>query len=177
MTTDRSLSAASDPQITDPAVARLAWLFREHPVWTGAMAHISEGVTSAVYFSHRPGEPWYFIVDAGVVDLRPGMTKKPDFVFRFSPAAIETLAATDGGVDDVAVQLFDLILEDEVGLRINAPFWRLIRHGHLRLVLEAGPKVFVYGAQHGITTLSQLRKLVKSVSSPQQAAWEQVDAA
>ncbi len=91
--------------------------------------------------------------------------------------AIDTLAAVEGGIDDVAVQLFDLILADEIGFRINAPFWRLIRHGHLRLVLEAGPKVFVYGAQHGVTTVGQLRRLVKSVSSSQQAAWEQADAA
>ena len=175
MASERPLSSPGDPPITDPSIAKLAWLFREHPDWVDAMQHIADGSVSAVYFTHRPGEPWHLIVDSGAVHLLPGPTKKPDFAFRFSPHAIDKLAAAHGGIDAVAVELFDLILADEVDFRINASFWRLVRHGHLRLVLEAGPKVFAYGARHGVRTLGQLRAVAKSVSSSQQAAWERTD--
>lgn len=174
MAAERRAPASAPGQ--DPVIAELAWLFAEHPVWVKAMGCIAEGTTSAVYFSHRPGEAWHLIADGGRIRLRLGPARRPDFAFRFSPVAVETLAGVEGETDDVAVYLFDLILAGEVGFRIIAPFWRLIRHGHLRLVLDAGPKVIVYGAQHGVTTLGQLRALVRSVSSPRRASWEQADA-
>lgn len=176
MASERPLPSPGDPPITDPSIAKLARLFGEDPVWVDAMKRIADGSASAVYFTHRPGEPWHLIVESGVVHLRPGPTKKPDFAFRFSPQSIDKLAAVSGGIDAVAVQLFDLILADEIGFRINASFWRLVRHGHLRLVLEAGPKVFAYGARHGVRTLGQLRAVAKSASSSQKAAWERTDA-
>jgi len=177
MASERPLSSIDEPSsITDPTIAKLAWLFSEHPVWADAMERIADGSVSAVYFSHRPGEPWHLIIESGAVHLRPGPIRNPDFVFRFSPQSVDKLAAVQGGIDAVAVELFDLILADEIGFRINASFWRLIRHGHLRLVLEAGPKVFAYGARHGVRTLGQLRAVAKSVSSSRQAAWERTDA-
>lgn len=154
-------------------MAQLAWLFREHPVWVDAMGRIKPGTTSAVYFSHRPGEPWHVVAVDGVVCLRPGPAPDPDFAFCFTPEAIDALAAVEGGIDDVAVRLFDLILEGEVGFRIIASFWRLIRHGHLRLVLEAGPKVMAYGAQHGIRTLGQLTEFVRQIRSSTPMSCEQ----
>jgi len=146
-------------------MARLAWRFREHHVWVGAMGRIKPGTTSAVYFSHRPGDPWHVIAVDDVVCLRHGPAPDPDFAFCFTHEAIDALASVEGGIGDVAVRLFDLILEGEVGFRIIASFWRLIRHGHLRLVLEGGPKVVAYGAQHGIRTLGQLAAFVRQIRS------------
>jgi len=170
---------AGDPPIDDPAIAKLARLFREDPVWVDAMGRIKPGANSAVYFSHRPGEPWHVIAIEGAggdkgVCLRPGPAEAPDFAFCFTPAAINALAAVEGGIDDVAVRLFDLILADEVGFRIIASFWRLIRHGHLRLVLDAGPKVVAYGAQHGIRTLGQLTSFVRQIRSATPMPCEQM---
>jgi hypothetical protein len=166
---------AGDPPIDDPAIAKLARLFREDPVWVDAMGRIKSGANSVVYFGHRPGEPWHVIAIDGLVCLRPGPAPDPDFAFCFTPTAIDALAAVEGGIDDVAVRLFDLILAEEVGFRIIASFWRLIRHGHLRLVLDAGPKVIAYGAQHGIRTLGQLTAFVKQLRSSKPMPCERDD--
>ncbi len=157
-------------------VARLADLFAHDPVWQDAMARIRPGATSTVYFNHRPGETWHFVKETQSVRLRPGPAARPDFAFCFTPGAIDDLAAVDGGIDGVAVALFDLMLSEDparrVGFRVLAPFWRLVRHGHLRLVLEAGPRVLAYGAGHGIRTLGQLRAFVATLhaASPEEVA-------
>ena len=130
----------------------------------------------AVYFSHRPGETWHFVKETQGVRLLPDSATRPDFAFCFTPGAIDDLAAVDGGIDGVAVVLFDLMLSEDparrVGFRVLAPFWRLVRHSHLRLVLEAGPRVLAYGAGHGIRTLGQLRAFVATLraASPEEVA-------
>ena len=160
----------------DAHVARLADLFAHDTVWQDAMARIRPGAMSAVYFSHRPGETWHFVKEEQGVRLRPGPAAGPDFAFCFTPGAIDELAAVDGGIDGVAVVLFDLMLSEDparrVGFRVLAPFWRLVRHGHLRLLLEAGPRVLAYGAGHGIRTLGQLRAFVATLraTAPEEVA-------
>ena len=151
-------------EASDPTVQRLADLFADHPVWQDAMTRIRPGATSVVYFNHRPQDTWRLVKTKPGVRLEPGAAARPDFVFCFTPAAVDELAAVSGAIDDVAVALFDLMLSDDPQRRVDfgivAPFWTLVRHGHLRLVLEAGPKVLAYGAGHGILTLGQLRKFV-----------------
>lgn len=164
----------------DPHVARLAALFTGHPVWQRAAAHVREGATSNVYFHHRPGRVWHLVRRAGRTVLARGPAADPDFVFRFSPWAIERLAAVRGDVGEFAVELFERILDaDEshaVNFRIVAPFRRLLRHGYLRLLLAAGPSVLAFGATHGIRTISGLRSLVDGMSSRGPADWEIVTA-
>ena len=160
----------------DPYVIQLAELFAENPTWVKAMQPVSEGAASNVYFSHLPGSVWHLVKEGDVVDLRHGPGENPDFVFRFTPASIEALSATDGGADDVAVQLFSLILDDDparrIGFRIAAPFTTLIRHGHLQLVIKSGPKTLAFGASHHIFTPWHLRSFVGRIRSTTPEPWE-----
>jgi hypothetical protein len=80
----------------DASVAQLCDLFREHPVWVEAGRHIAEGASSKVFFSHLPGEAWHLIRLPGKSALRPGPAATPDFAFRFTPLAIDRLAAVQG---------------------------------------------------------------------------------
>ncbi len=158
----------------DPHIMRLAALFADDPVWRDAMAHIRRGATSALYFSHRPGDVWHFVKTDDGVRLQPGPAAQPDFAFCFTPASIVELAAVKGDIGDVAVTLFDLILSDDpsrrVGFRVLAPFWRLARNGHLRLLLGGGPRVLAYGAAHGIGSVGQLRAFVATLRADDAAA-------
>jgi len=161
---------------SDPIVVRLAALFREHPAWVAAARHLSRRATSSVYFSHRPGETWQLEQQAGVTRLLPGAAADPDFVFRFTPRAVDRLEAVRGGIGDFAVELFTLMLEEDpelhVGFRIVPGFARLATRGYLRLVLAAGPKVLAFGATHGIHSLPALRRFVGELRARGPQEWE-----
>jgi len=160
----------------DPHVARLAALFRGHPAWRSAAGFVGNNATSAVYFTHRPDEAWRLVRRDGVTVLEPGAADDPDFVFRFTPAAVERLDAVDGGVGEFAATLFELIVdadEDQgVGFRIAAGFPRLVARGYLRLLLAAGPEVLRFGLVHGVTTLRALRRLVDELRTRPPEPWE-----
>jgi len=169
----------SVPADADPT-AVLADLFRDHPAWRDAAKHVDGGASSAVWFTHRPGEPWRLVRRDGTTFLEPGVADDPDFVFRFTPAAIERLAAVRGGVGDFAVALFRLVVEPtgeaRVDFRIRAGFARLVRRGYLRLLLAAGPAVLAFGLAHGVTTVGALRRLVASLRTRPPAPWERGEA-
>ena len=121
---------------------------------------------SDVEFTHLPGERWHLVREGGRTRLRPGAASQPDFAFRFSPESIEALARVEGGIGDFAVRLFSLIEEADpargVGFGVRASFWRLARHGYVRLLIEAGPRVAAFGAARGVTSLGRLRRRVEA---------------
>lgn len=156
----------------DDWTERLAKLFAEHPAWVEAARQLSLSATSTAYFSHRPGEPWRLEQRDGTTVLVPGAARDPDFVFRFSPAAIERLEDVDGGIGDFAVALFSQVVDEQVDLRIVAGFPRLMRRGYVKLLLVAGPPVLAFGATHGIRTLGALRRFVAGLRSRGPADWE-----
>jgi hypothetical protein len=160
----------------DEVVARLARMFLAHPAWTDAARRIEADATSNVFFSHRPGEVWHLERRKGDSLLLPGPASDPDFVFRFTPDAVERLASVDGGIGAFAVELFSLITAKQprlrVGFRIVAPFPRLVRRGYLGLLAAGGPRVLAFGASRGIRTLADLRRLVASARQGRAEPWE-----
>jgi hypothetical protein len=164
---------------SDDYIDRLARLFLEHPVWVEASRYISSDATSTIFFSHRPGQAWHLENKAGQILLLPGIAEDPDFVFRFTPVAVKRLESVDNEMDDFAVELFRLMLEesmdDGVALRVVAGFPRLLRRGYVRLLLSAGPGVLAFGAAIGIINLSSLRKLVSSSRSREPMSWEKYE--
>jgi hypothetical protein len=162
--------------IADPHVARLAACYREHPAWREAARRLSADASSAVYFSHRPGEAWHLCQLDDAAELRPGRAGDPDLAFCFTPGAIERVASIRGGVGDFAVALFECIASEDpelrVGFRVVAPLTCLLRRGYVGLIVAAGPKVVAYGARRGIRTLVQLRRLVQESRATGPAEWE-----
>lgn len=165
------------PQPDDVWVQRLARLFAEHPAWLEAARRLDLQATSSVYFSHRPGEPWRLERRGDTTLLSPGAAVDPDFVFRFTPGAIERLEGVRGGIGDFAVQLFSCLLDDDperrAELRIVADFGRLRRRGYVDLLFAAGPRVVAFGFSHGIRTLSGLRRLVAQLRAQGPRDWEE----
>lgn len=161
----------------DPWVRRLARLFAEHPAWVAAARHLDPRATSTVHFSHCPGERWRLERQGDTTLLLPGPADDPDFVFRFTPGAIERLEAVRGGIGEFAVQLFTCLLDDDpqnrVELRIVADFPRLRSRGYVGLLIAAGPRVLAFGFSHGIRTLSGLRRLVAQLRARDPQAWEE----
>jgi hypothetical protein len=151
-------------------------MFLEKPAWVDAARRIESDATSSVFFSHRPGEPWHLERRRGKTLLLPGAAADPDFVFRFTPASIERLCSTEGGIGRFALELFELIAEEDpslrVGFRIAAPFPRLVRRGYLRLLAVGGLRVLAFGAARGVRTLADLRRLVERVRRRAPEAWE-----
>jgi hypothetical protein len=148
----------------DTIVTRLSALFLAHPAWTRAAALLDERACSNVRFRHRPGEVWHLARLDGITRLAPGARCDADLELEFPPAAIERLETTPGGIGAFAIALFELAVESDerlrVGLRILAPFSRLVRRGYLRLLIAGGPSVLAWGATHGVRTLGDLRRLV-----------------
>lgn len=165
-----------DPYAGDEHVTRLARLFREHPAWVQAAARLEPAATSAVFFSHRPGETWHLERREGETLLLPAAPRDADFAFRFTPAAVERLAAVQGDSGEFAVALFRLMGEEDerlrIGFRVRAPFFRLVRRGYLGLLASGGAPVLAYGASHGIRTLATLRRLVEESVRGQPEPWE-----
>lgn len=130
-----------------------------------------------MHFTHRPGEVWRLEQREGETHLLKGAATDPDLIFRFTPGAIERLAALEGGIGDFAVELFSLITDDDsachVDLRVAAGFGRLALRGYVRLLLAAGPRVLAFGARHGIRTLPALRRFVAALRARGPADWEQ----
>jgi hypothetical protein len=166
-------------RIADNTIARLARLFLEHPIWIEASKCISTDATSSIFFSHKPGRAWHLENRDGEILLLPGAAADPDFVFRFTPAAVDRLEAVDRGMDDFAVELFRLMLEESqdkgVAFRVVAGFPRLLRRGYVRLLLSAGPGVLAFGAALGVLNLRGLRRLVTSSRSPRPMPWEKLE--
>jgi hypothetical protein len=161
---------------SDDYIARLAHLFLEHPIWIEAANRISADATSTIFFSHNPGQAWHLENREGEILLLPCAAEDPDFVFRFTPAAVQRLEDVERGMDDFAVELFRLMFEESidegVGIRIVAGFPRLLQRGYVRLLLSAGPGVLVFGTARGVFTLRGLRRLVTSTRSTELMEWE-----
>lgn len=151
-------------------------MFHEHPAWCAAAAFLADDATSAVWFRHRPGEAWRLVRRDGRTELERGGDPDPDLAFRFTPPAVDRLAAVRGGVGEFAVALFALALEEDadarVEIRVRAPFWRLLRRGYVTLLLRAGPKVAAFGAAHGVHSLAGLRRLVREARARPVDSWE-----
>jgi hypothetical protein len=160
----------------DPRIERLARLFRDHPAWREAARMIDPHSTSTVYFRHRPGEPWHLERHGGETLLVPGAADDPDFVFLFSPGAIDRLAAVRGGSGDFAAALFTLALSNDpelgVEIRIAASYARLVRRGYVGLLLAAGPRVRAIGKAHGVYGMASLHRLVTQLRRRKPAKWE-----
>jgi hypothetical protein len=157
-------------------IETLARLFREHPAWRSTARLIDPRSTSTVYFRHRPDEPWHLERQDDETLLLPGAASDPDFVFRFSPGAIERLAKVKGNSGDFAAELFTLVWSDDpdtrVNIRVVAGFARLLRRGYVRLMLTAGPRVRALAAEHGIMGMSSLQHLVVTIRRHDRPAWE-----
>jgi hypothetical protein len=157
-------------------VVRLARLFREHPAWLAAGRLIADGSTSNVYFRDRPREVWHLVRRDGETHLEPGPVDDPDFVFRFGPGSVDRLEAVTGGVGEFAVALFELI-EDRspergIDFRVAAPWRRLWQRGYARLLVEAGPRVWAFGARRGVLGWRTLRQLVSDSLGAGPFDWE-----
>ena len=170
------MSRHSEETHEDASVAALARLFAEHPAWRDAARHVSDDATSAVYFTHLPGQPFRLVRRSGETRLVSGRADDPDFAFRFSPPAVERLDRCGKKVSDFAVELFRLMLEPEpesgVGFRVVAGFPRLIWRGYLRLLMAAGPPVVAFGATQGVRSVSDLRRLVRESRGRPPESWE-----
>jgi len=131
-----------------------------------------------VFFTHLPGRRWHLVRRRGETVLVEEPASHPDFAFRFTPAAVERLAALEtDDVGDFAVELFTCVLEDResqrVDFRILAPFTTLVRRGYVGLLLAAGPKLVAFGAARGVRTIGELRRLVARMREEGRAEWEE----
>lgn len=162
-------------------VERLGRLFRDHPAWRQAARRLADDVGSNVYFSTRPGEVWHLERQGDETLLSTGPAPRPDFVFRFTPAAVERLERVRGGIGDFAVELFRLILAEDpdvrVDFRIVASFPRLVRGGYLALLGAGGLPVLAFGAARRVRTLAELRRLVERVRERRPYEWERTSPA
>lgn len=157
-----------DSHLQDPVVDELGSFFREHPVWQRAAGLLDRTACSRVTFSHRPGEEWSLVREGDHAALQPRKATDPDLELHFTPGAVERITAVEGDVADFAIALFTTALDDDpearLGLRIVAPFARLLRRGYVRLLWAGGGPVLAFGARHGIRTIGQLQDLVKQMS-------------
>jgi len=129
-----------------------------------------------VLFSHRPSEVWHLVRSAEGSQLVPGPGVDPDFVFRFTPGAIDRLCSVDGGVGEFAAELFERMVAEEddmrVDLRLIASFRRLASRGYLGLLLAAAPRLAALRARHGVKNLGDLRRLIDSHRRRIPEPWE-----
>jgi len=170
------MAGAVAERVSDAVVSRLAHLFQTHPAWLSAARVLRADANSAVYFSHLPGEPWQLFGRNGTTHLEPGLPEDPDFVFRFTPASVDRLAAVRGGVGVFAIELFSLILEEDedvrIGFRIVSSLPTLAGRGYLHLLVAGGPRVLAFGAKRGVRGLADLHRLVRRLSSRGPEPWE-----
>jgi hypothetical protein len=108
--------------------------------------------------------------------LLPGRAEDPDFVFRFSPGSIAELERAGPGVGDVALRLFELILDEDentrIDIRLVATFWRLAQRGYVRLLLSSGARVAAFAAGHGVSGFHSLRERVGALRRREPYPWE-----
>jgi len=154
----------------------LVGLFGDHPVWRSAAAYLEEGATIDVYITTHPGEAWHLERCGDETRLLPGTAPAPDLVFRFSPGAVEALAAVEDGIGGFTAEFFHLIMDGDserwIEIRVAAPFSVLIRRGYLSLLAAGGLRVLSAGAVHGVRNLRDLRRLVERERKRPREAWE-----
>lgn len=152
----------------DSSLSILRRFFESHPTWVEAAESVHDGANSEVFFTDREGH-YHLMREDGHSLLLEGAAPSPDFSFLFTPGAIDHLAEMkEGTIGDFAICIFDLITTDDpklrVGFRVNGPFLRILRRGYLQVLLKGGPRVLQYAAGHGVTSLSELKKLLDSMS-------------
>lgn len=161
----------------DDEVGVLARLFRDHPAWIEAAGQLDEdAATSDVYFTTHPGEAWHLERRGRRAVLRPGRSADPDFVFRFTPEAVERLRTAGDDIGAFAVALFESLTASDpaqrVDFRLAAGFGRLLRRGYVRLLVAGGPRVLAFGARRGLRGLRDLRRLVAGAQRSTPEDWE-----
>lgn len=161
----------------DDEIGALARLYRNHPAWIEAAGYISEeGAGSDVYFSAHPNEAWHLEHRGGRGVLRPGCSRDPDFVFRFTPEAIARLERAEESIGGFAVALFEGMTASDPALRIDfrlvAGFRRLLQRGYVGLLLAGGSRVLAAAARRGLHSVSDLQKLVEGARRSQPEKWE-----
>lgn len=150
----------------DPHVELLRTLFLTHPAWRAASAHLKEGASSRVLFSHVPGE--YQLLRRGQQNLLlEGKADDPDLAFRFTPKAIERLSRVQGSdIADFGVELLDCAASQDPELQVRmlviAGFTKLLLRGYAGLLLKAGPRV-LKGSGKGGPSISDVRKMISSL--------------
>ena len=146
----------------DPHVTLLRQLFLTHPAWLSAADHIKDGCSSAVRFSHVPGD-YQLLRHDGKSDLLEGKASDPDLAFLFTPKSIERLANVKGtDIADFGVELLELANsadpELHVRIRVIAGFSKLLFRGYVGMLMKAGPRVLAYGGKG--TSFTEVKKLI-----------------
>jgi hypothetical protein len=150
-------------------VEKLRELFATHPAWQKAAKYIRDGSSSRVLFSHVAGD-FQLLRRGGQSLLVAGEAQDPDFALRFTPRAIDRLAAIESAeIADFAIELFNCTISDDpelqVGLRVVGGFPRLMLRGYVGLLFGGGPRLLAYGASRGIRNVSDLRKFLKQTKT------------
>jgi hypothetical protein len=150
----------------DPWVERLTRVV-EHPVWRGVGRLLDPRMSSTVSFTHRPGESWRLERRGDRTVLLPGAAPDPDFLLRFTPAAVDRLAALHGSAGDFVAELLALASASDPELRIDIQvavrFARLLSRGYVRLLLAAAPHMRAIGFAHGESGVSSLQQLATAM--------------
>ncbi len=149
------------------ALETLRVFFEEHEVWQEAARPVKDGANSEVYFRSIPGE-YYLIREDGKSWLRKGKAPSPDFSFVFPDEAIRRFESLNGdNISDFAMLLFELLGNEDdlnlIGFRVSGSIGQILKRGYLQVVLKGGPRVLQYAASHGIRSLGDFGRLLKSL--------------
>lgn len=147
-----------------------------HEGWRAVSRRIKSGAKAKVVFSHRPGDPWHVVWQRSGSLLRPGPVVDPDAAFLLTPGSIARLSTLDGGIPEIGSELAALLTHDDselrMDLRITAPLSKLIRHGYVRLLLEAAAGGLTFDGTSVPTNPWAIRRFVAEFTGPEPAWWE-----
>ncbi len=137
----------------------------KHPVYIKVSSFLDEGTSSLVRFEDDDKD-YEWLKEDGRSICRPGHPHDPYFYFKFSTGSIEYLSdIQNSDIGEFITRLFECILTNDPSKRIDfkiiSSYRRLIKSGHINLVLKSGPKTMRLAAKHGIKSIGDLARRMK----------------
>ena len=136
--------------------------FETKPASQKAMKHLKAGVEISLIIDNTHHCALYQSSNQGHLELREA--NKPDVAFLMTSGAVERLCATEGvEVGLLGVSVLREYQKGEVKIKVPGSFLSITLNGYLGIVKEGGVEFAKFLAQNGVSNLSKIPGIIKSL--------------
>ncbi len=136
----------------------------EKPISKQALSRLKPGIEISILLAGEQ-ECAYYIMN-NQVQVEPRKANNPDVRFEISETGLRHLLRNDGtSLGLFGVEVLRQIVAGEVKVKVVGKVFHVLKNGYLKLIKDAGPEFAQFLTKHGVSSLSKLPKIIKSLKS------------